>query len=174
MQRMPSGQTPPASHISSSITPSNLVRCGSFVDDQFHGKDGRFFHADGELMSRPPRKPTAYEYRGDVDGRGLPHGKGDVTYADGTSYSGHWRHGHKHGAGRLSWPEATGADDKGRYYDGQWAHDLRHGCGVYVGRDGTRFEGEWHEGNKCGTGVYTYPNGKRFEVECGPKRPHRA
>ncbi|CAM9280068.1 unnamed protein product, partial [Discosporangium mesarthrocarpum] len=40
-------------------------------------------------------------YNGEVDGEGRPHGQGDMTWAQGDTYSGRWVHGAMSGRGTL-------------------------------------------------------------------------
>ncbi len=73
---------------------------------------------------KPIRYPDGSTYRGEVDA-GLsategswinPHGKGTMTYADGSKYEGSWRHGKKHGKGTMTYADGT-------KHEGEWFHD---------------------------------------------------
>lgn len=107
-------------------------------------------------------KVGAGEYEGHFV-NGLPHGKGKVTYEDGTTYEGAfkkglyhgygtyktssdykyegmWKLGRRHGMGTQTYPG-------GMYYVGAWKGDLRHGEGMLMGSEGKILgQGEWADG----------------------------
>ncbi|KAM7419808.1 hypothetical protein PAMA_016755 [Pampus argenteus] len=66
---------------------------------------------------------------------GLRHGRGQLTFSDGTCYT------------------------------GQFENGLFNGCGVLVFTDGSRYEGEFVQGKFQGSGVFTRFDGMRFEGE---------
>ena len=44
------------------------------------------------------------KYFGEVNKKGLPHGKGKCVYNNGKVYIGFWKNGKKNGKGTLTWP----------------------------------------------------------------------
>lgn len=75
--------------------------------------------------------PTgAAEYSGDWgerDSEGLihPHGKGELTYANGDKYQGDFKNGQKHGYGCYTWENQES-------YTGEWENDLKDGEGTLI------------------------------------------
>ncbi|MBL96265.1 MAG: hypothetical protein CMF52_00450 [Legionellales bacterium] len=64
-------------------------------------------------------------------------GRGVMTYADGTSYDGHWQNNKRCGVGTMTYADGT-------VYDGDWWNDLRHGHGKIRRTDGSIiYEGPW-------------------------------
>ena len=63
-------------------------------------------------------------YEGEVNEEGLRHGKGNVTYSNGTVYVGQWENGLMHGKGMV------------RHIDNSW------------------YQGDWKEGRIEGAGVW--------------------
>ena len=59
-----------------------------------------------------------------------------MTYNDGSSYSGEWKEGRRHGIGVLKY--ADGSEHKG-----QWLYDLRFGLGQFTDNDGKIVRGTW-------------------------------
>ena len=86
-------------------------------------------------------------YHGDLDGDGLPHGTGTMTY--------------KKQSGRY--PYKLMGDGLGlvEYY-GQWHHGKRQGHGTYTFKNGDTYEGEWVSGLREGCGKYTKANGDSY------------
>jgi hypothetical protein len=74
----------------------------------------------------------------------VPHGRGKLTYADGSVYDGLFSHGSRHGHGRMTWQD-------GRWYLGEWVDDQRYGLGIEVLANGTLA----HEGTFCSDKVVT-------------------
>jgi hypothetical protein len=84
----------------------------------------------------------------------VPHGRGKLTYADGSVYDGLFSHGSRHGHGRMTWQQ------DGRWYLGEWVDDQRNGLGIEVLANGTLA----HEGTFCSDKVVTcssFPPKKR-------------
>ena len=75
------------------------------------------------------------EYRGPLNARGVPHGRGVMTRPDGVRYEGEFRGRLANGRGVMTWPD-------GRRYEGEWRDGKRHGRGVETEPDGGRYEGE--------------------------------
>ena len=78
-----------------------------------------------------------YYYMGEVDGNGLPDGKGLAIYEKNTYYYGSWAHGVRSGDGRwyrfyidpIGQP-TTKKKYQAHSYSGQWANDLPNGEGA--------------------------------------------
>lgn len=67
-----------------------------------------------------------------------------VKYNDGTTYTGQFQHGLRHGNGR--WESPTGD------YEGQWQADVQHGTGHQTWTDGRVFDGQFADGRFQGQG----------------------
>jgi hypothetical protein len=102
-------------------------------------------------------------------------GTGVMRYFDGSTYSGEWKDGKRHGMGTLLYAD-------GRKYVGEFADDQLHGEGVITLLDGRLIEshwdngeqisarfsngdifiGTWEDGTFCGEATVTLPNGDRY------------
>lgn len=112
--------------------------------------------------------PNGDSYRGEVDGEGLPHGVGTMTYAQHPAsismmgqllackrYHGSWSHGLRSGRGEM----AFYADGRGTAnYRGEWHEDLPEGEGAFTAQDKSTtksYRGGWLRGLRHGQGEYT-------------------
>ena len=77
-------------------------------------------------------------YKGEKTAEGVYHGAGELTFQDGSAYTGAFVNGEKHGKGSLK--EMIKGGSK---YDGEWKHDMREGVGVVEWGNGKRIEGTW-------------------------------
>lgn len=93
-------------------------------------------------------------YHGEVIDLATMHGKGKLTYANGTTYEGSFSHGKYHGKGTMSWPD-------GASYTGDWAFGHEQGYGVQVSTTGFVYEGEWVLGRRQGKGKLRTADGTR-------------
>jgi len=78
------------------------------------------------------------------------------------TYSGMWLSGQPHGRGKLSWPDGT-------YYEGEFVQGAFQGFGVMswpaatLGASADKvYEGDWQEGKMCGYGKMRYPDGDEY------------
>jgi hypothetical protein len=105
----------------------------------------------------------------------LPHGRGRMEFADGSTYDGEWRQGRQEGRGRGTWPAAPGtasdgvpdawfaphgrvALDEGFKlvgYEGDWLANLPHGHGTARFSNGAVFAGSFAFGHVQGPGELT-------------------
>ncbi|KAH3744643.1 2-isopropylmalate synthase [Pelomyxa schiedti] len=83
---------------------------------------------------------------------GLPSGKGEVCWKDGSSYQGDWVNGSKEGTGTYKWPN-------GEVYTGEWHSSYRTGTGVHHWPTGEKYEGQFLMGNFHGKGTFYWPDG---------------
>ena len=131
-------------------------------------------------------------YRGGVKsvaGEGKRHGKGKMTYLDGSFYKGEWKNDQRHGKGKMVYAnggsyDGDWKDDKMHgeghfkccsnkcHYDGAFKEDKKHGKGVHIYSDGSIYEGEFKENNKHGKGKMIYPNGGSYEGEFKENQRH--
>lgn len=70
-------------------------------------------------------KAGTIKYEGETDKFGRRHGRGKMTYQDGSWYDGDWDCGLRHGVGEMH----SKQNDKTTIYRGQWYNDLKHGIG---------------------------------------------
>lgn len=110
-----------------------------------------------------------FNYDGDENEQGLPHGWGKMIYPSGEIYEGSWIDGQKHGIGKYQFvngDEYSGdfvfgkLEGQGKYveatgalYDGEWKEDMMHGKGIYIYSDGNCYIGEFKHHLKDGKGV---------------------
>lgn len=80
----------------------------------------------------------------------LPDGHHSIVYADGSTYSGQWQDGNRHGRGVFCWPN-------GDRYEGEWVNGAQHGQGTLATPDGSVYFGGWCEGYMDGQGVFKPP-----------------
>ncbi|KAK1887115.1 MORN repeat-containing protein 4 [Dissostichus eleginoides] len=88
--------------------------------------------------------------------------RGSFSYSNGEEYHGEWKEGKterlRHGLGQLTFSDGT-------CYTGQFENGLFNGCGTLVFPDESRYEGEFVQGKFQGAGVFTCFDGMRFEGE---------
>ena len=83
--------------------------------------------------------------------KGTRHGRGVITWADGTQYEGEWCDGKRHGCGVFAWADR-------QLYEGEFVEGKRHGHGAFTWADGRRLEGECRDGKVHGRGVMWHSN----------------
>ncbi|KAG7235973.1 hypothetical protein INR49_001691 [Caranx melampygus] len=111
------------------------------------------------------------------DNRGLRHGLGQLTFSDGTCYTGQFENGLFNGCGILVFPDSSRHFQAGEYklkddsqselsvllsveqYEGEFVQGKFQGAGVFTRFDGMRFEGEFKGGCVDGYGVLTFVDG---------------
>jgi len=109
--------------------------------------------------------PNGDYYVGQVDvATGVPHGEGEYTWADGSTYKGSWRMGFKEGYGVYE-------EEDGYEYRGTWKRSEKSGFGVEKGMtlDGRNYsyEGGFLKNQRHGIGTKNgyikvkYKHGKR-------------
>ncbi|TKS68672.1 MORN repeat-containing protein 4 [Collichthys lucidus] len=82
----------------------------------------------------------------------LRHGLGQLTFSDGTCYTGQFENGLFNGCGVLVFPD-------GSRYEGEFVQGKFQGAGIFTRFDGMRFEGEFKSGCVDGYGVLAFPDG---------------
>jgi hypothetical protein len=126
---------------------------------------------DGFTIDNQPElnktvKRYAYgQYEGEVNNRNMRHGKGTMTYFEG---SGGLREGAmEYSEGKSIYKIYEYIPDVREYgggtYKGDWVNDKRVGKGImtYVNKD--RYEGDWNNDEKNGKGKMVYKNGDVYE-----------
>lgn len=118
------------------------------------------FHYHGELLrkedfSDPADLPEILQ-SSIFHNYGIMHGKGDITYSSGNSYSGEWKLGEQHGYGVMRYAD-------GSVYEGNWKNGETEGYGILTEASGKRFEGQWRNGKLDGEAKIESPEGIRFE-----------
>lgn len=94
--------------------------------------------------------PEYSSYRGQV-AKNQPHGAGVMVYNDGLVYKGEFKHGQRHGSGRMF---KRDGQREVYSYDGSWYENEKHGEGEEV-NEGLQFKGSYHMGKKHGQGSLT-------------------
>lgn len=94
-------------------------------------------------------------YDGELDARGLRHGKGEITCEDGEVYNGEWKQDVRDGQGacRMS---------NGAVYEGQFKRNKREGHGTYYCTNGDKYVGGYRAHLRDGNGTYHRSNGDKF------------
>ena len=95
-------------------------------------------------------------YVGEVDEKGLKHGKGSYKWLDGSFYEGDFEKDFRHGIGHFRWAN-------GESYKGDYLQDQRTGQGIYTWSDGSYYEGSFLNGKRHGEGVFLDSNGTKYE-----------
>uniref|UniRef100_A0A3P9MNG6 MORN repeat-containing protein 4 n=1 Tax=Oryzias latipes TaxID=8090 RepID=A0A3P9MNG6_ORYLA len=85
---------------------------------------------------------------------GLRHGLGQLTFSDGTCYTGQFENGLFNGCGVLAFPD-------GSRYEGDFVQGKFQGVGVFTRFDGMKFEGEFKRGCVDGYGLLTFADAAR-------------
>ncbi|XP_072471853.1 MORN repeat-containing protein 4 homolog [Notamacropus eugenii] len=91
----------------------------------------------------------------DSGSRGSPgrrHGIGQLMFADGGTYLGHFENGLFNGYGVLTFSD-------GSRYEGEFAQGKFNGVGVFIRHDNMTFEGEFKSGRVDGFSLLTFPDG---------------
>ncbi|CAL5071370.1 unnamed protein product [Urochloa decumbens] len=101
--------------------------------------------------------PNGDFYTGQWRG-GAPHGAGKYLWTDGCMYEGEWRHGKATGRGKFSWPS-------GATYEGEFKDGFMDGSGTYTGAAGDTYRGSWSMNLKHGHGTKSYANGDQYDGE---------
>ena len=65
----------------------------------------------------------------------MPHGQGEIHFANGNTYRGQWVDGLGTSEGVLTYGDGH-AENAGDSYEGAFLNDLRHGKGRYIWADG--------------------------------------
>jgi hypothetical protein len=80
---------------------------------------------------------------------------GQLTYADGSYYNGHWKKGIKEGEGEMRYVNGD------KYY-GFWEKNKREGHGTMDYKNGDYYDGNWENDKKEGSGNMDYANGTQY------------
>ena len=149
------------------------VYAGEWVDDCREGQGKMTYLPGTELVE-------SYEGSWKNDEKD---GFGVYIYrkADGCVYEGDWRKNRRHGKGKLSFSDGSfyrgdflmelmhgygihvSAD--GSQYEGEWFENMRHGRGTVMANDGTIYQGMFWRNKKHGEGVLEYPTGSQYKGE---------
>lgn len=132
------------------------IRINHRTTGEFGEYEG-YIDKDGQPQGHGKMKWADSTYVGDFKD-GLAHGRGKVTFDDGSTYEGDWLDDKKHGKGKYTYP-----DDK--FYEGDWLSDQRHGQGKVTYDNDDVYEGEWDHDVIHGQGKYAYANGNLYEGE---------
>ncbi len=78
--------------------------------------------------------------------------KGNISWLDGSTYSGDLNGVHITGKGSYTWPD-------GSQYQGSFRRHQRHGKGSQIAKDGSKWSGKWKNDQKNGKGTTFDTNG---------------
>ena len=101
----------------------------------------------------------------DKGGELSPHGRGVVTYPDGSKRDGEFNDGMLNGRCVV-----THAD--GSKYEGEFKDNKYNGHGVYIYHDLEKYDGEWKDDKRSGRGVQTYQDGSKYDGEFKDDKPN--
>lgn len=82
---------------------------------------------------------------------GKLHGFGEMKWADGRKYVGHFKEGLQHGHGKLILKQNDGSE---RTQEGYWRDGLLHGLAKVRYSNGDLYEGAFKDGQRHGHGIY--------------------
>ncbi|CAJ1329539.1 unnamed protein product [Effrenium voratum] len=85
-------------------------------------------------------------------------GEGVESWVDGSSYSGQYQDGLKHGKGTFIWVD-------GSKYMGYFEMNDIHGEGTYIWADGRKYTGQWRSNRMEGKGAFLWPDGRSYTGE---------
>lgn len=109
---------------------------------------------------------------------GRHHGNGTMSFSGGSTYTGEFQHGFKHGQGKYVSNSGTFEGEyrngdlvkgsvhyrSGNVYEGEFRSYKPHGVGKHIRKStGDVYEGQFVAGRQHGTGRITHPNGTSFE-----------
>ena len=118
----------------------------------------------GEEVVEPSLEEIEFDngdkYRGLLDDKSRPSGKGVYTTADGHVFEGEFTKGKLNGLGSLSFPD-------GSFYEGQFKNDKFHGDGVFKDADGTVMQGQFKNGTWLGEVETTPAEAAPEEMKAG-------
>lgn len=95
--------------------------------------------------------PDGSSYTGDLEDR-LRHGKGTFTWPDGSSYKGGWVGDNEDGYGELRAPDGS------IIFEGIWVGGLKHGAGTSYLENGLIMKCDYQNGEAILPGEYEKPN----------------
>eukprot|EP01126_Amoeba_proteus_P043679 TRINITY_DN4808_c0_g1_i3.p1 TRINITY_DN4808_c0_g1~~TRINITY_DN4808_c0_g1_i3.p1 ORF type:complete len:199 (-),score=54.19 TRINITY_DN4808_c0_g1_i3:152-748(-) len=132
-------------------------------------------------------------YVGEME-HGKRSGEGTITYKDGSTYVGMWKHDYWNGIGKLTTNQFTysGLFVKGMYegkgrlefhdqfhnvestYDGNFHNNLRHGKGKFTSKMGfiISYDGDWQDGIQEGQADIQYANQDIYRGPVSNGAPH--
>lgn len=100
-------------------------------------------------------------YQGEWEHR-FPEGEGTFQFADGRTYTCHWKKGKPMGT-QHEWLKQAIARRPLPLQSGCLSGDCQNGQGVYAYPDGSKYVGLFAKGKLHGKGVWHYPNGVRLK-----------
>ncbi len=101
------------------------------------------------------------KYVGEIE-KGLPNGKGTVTWSNGSKYVGEWKYGKRNGQGtQTSYLSSVYIGE----YVGEWKDGSYHGQGTMSWSDRRKYVGEYKDGKFDGQGTFTSYGGYKYVGE---------
>jgi hypothetical protein len=110
------------------------------------------------LFTERTRLGLRYNYEGERNATGQPHGKGNMKFENGDYYSGSWFKGKLHGSGSAKFLVDADSNDY-KLYKGEFQNGKQHGFGKFTWPDGEFYDGQWQNGLFHGDGIYGTPDG---------------
>lgn len=138
------------------VDASGNMYIGTFKNNKYDGYGTINYNIDdfvddeGEIKDEYRHEHLAYE--GDWKDN-VRHGKGQLTFCDGTTYIGSFELDEMHGKGKIFY-------QNGDYYIGDFSLGVQHGKGsLYNCNDEKLYDGRWVNNCFHGKGTYYYTNG---------------
>jgi len=98
------------------------------------------------------RYPDGSDFVGPRSEQGQRHGLGQMSFPDGSSYTGRFVSGLSEGLGVMIMAD-------GSRYEGEFADGKFNGVGVFERCDNMKYEGEFRHGKVWGLGLLTFADG---------------
>ena len=134
---------------------NGTVKEGRFVDNVFQGNTASAPYTPPAGSIFIEKTFTNGTYKGYAK-NGYPHGKGVMTYNNGTKYDGEFFENKINGKGKYTYAN-------GDFYEGDFVNGIRTGKGKYIYATGNVYEGDFVNGKITGKGKMVFKSGTVYE-----------
>ena len=91
-------------------------------------------------------------YKGQISvERNIPHGQGEMKWANNDVYNGEWHFGKRNGSGTMKYSDGT-------KYTGEWKNNKKHGNGSMHYQNGKVAKGKWVNDESTGEFIMKWPH----------------